>query len=365
MTYKRGEIWWYKLKWQGHTIRQSTHQGNNRVAERMEAAHRTRLAEGSLGIHPEKVPTLGAFIRDRITPHFQATFAEKTQTLTLYTVALRRVLAHPIAQLPLDQITAQAITAYTVHLQAADLATASVNRYLSTLRRTFHLAQEWSITSKTLPTVHMLPGEHHRNRVISSQEEIAYLEAASPLLKQVAAILTDCGLRPEECFRLRWDHITADTLAIPYGTGKTARAARTIPTTPRVQAILSTRHSAANGQHWVFPAPTASGHIEKSTLRKPHTAACRSAKIERFPLYTLRHTCLTRWAPHMDPWTLAYLAGHADMGTTRKYVHPQTATIQAALARVTAAQKIAGDTPGGTHAESGQDGLTPKTAPIN
>ena len=25
-------------------------------------------------------------------------------------------------------------------------------------------------------------------------------------------------------------------------------------------------------------------------------------------IYCLRHTCLTRWAPHTDPWTLAYLA---------------------------------------------------------
>ena len=42
-----------------------------------------------------------------------------------------------------------------------------------------------------------------------------------------------------------------------------------------------------------------------------------------FPLYTFRHTCLTRWAAHMDPYTLGYLAGHSDFSTTRRYVHPQ------------------------------------------
>lgn len=50
-----------------------------------------------------------------------------------------------------------------------------------------------------------------------------------------------------------------------------------------------------------------------------------------FELYTLRHTCLTRWAPHMDPWTLAYLAGHRDMNITKRYVHPQQQTILAAM----------------------------------
>jgi integrase len=55
------------------------------------------------------------------------------------------------------------------------------------------------------------------------------------------------------------------------------------------------------------------------------------AKFESFDLYTLRHTCLTRWAPHVDPWTLAYLAGHRDMNITKRYVHPQAQTIRAAM----------------------------------
>ena len=45
---------------------------------------------------------------------------------------------------------------------------------------------------------------------------------------------------------------------------------------------------------WVFPAPTKSGHIEKSTLKKPHAKAYTIAKVASLPLYTFRHTCLTR-----------------------------------------------------------------------
>ena len=55
--------------------------------------------------------------------------------------------------------------------------------------------------------------------------------------------------------------------------------------------------------------------------------------FQEFGLYTLRHTCLTRWAPHMDPWTLAHLAGHRDMAITKRYVHPQAETIRAAIER--------------------------------
>ena len=59
--------------------------------------------------------------------------------------------------------------------------------------------------------------------------------------------------------------------------------------------------------------------------------------VEPFPLYTLRHTCLTRWAPHMDPWTLAYLAGHRDMSITKRYIHPQEQNTRAAIERARAA----------------------------
>jgi integrase len=128
--------------------------------------------------------------------------------------------------------------------------------------------------------------------------------------------------------------------------GKTDNVRRRIPMTPRVQAILDMRLSKSTGSQWVFPAPMKSGHMESSTLKKQHAKAIQEAtKILRkqtgrddvsfqgFELYTLRHTCLTRWAPHMDPWTLAYLAGHRDMNITKRYVHPQEQTIRAAMDR--------------------------------
>ena len=87
------------------------------------------------------------------------------------------------------------------------------------------------------------------------------------------------------------------------------------------------------GSGWVFPAPTRSGHIMQSSLKKQHAKACKLAGVEYFPPYTLRHTCLTRWAEVMDPYTLAYLAGHSDFGTTRRYVHPRREVVLSAIQR--------------------------------
>ena len=117
--------------------------------------------------------------------------------------------------------------------------------------------------------------------------------------------------------------------------------------TARVKATLDMRLSKASASAWVFPAQTKSGHIEPSTLKKQHLKAIaegtrilreetkrEDVELAPFELYTLRHSCLTRWAPHMDPWTLAYLAGHRDMNITKRYVHPQAQTIRAAMDRV-------------------------------
>jgi hypothetical protein len=98
-------------------------------------------------------------------------------------------------------------------------------------------------------------------------------------------------------------------------------------------ALLNMRKSIASTE-WVFPAPTKTGHMEQSTLKKRHATACKLAGIGDLPFYTFRHTCLTRWSSHMDPYTLAYYAGHSDFATTRRYVHPDMETGRAAMERV-------------------------------
>jgi Phage integrase family len=108
--------------------------------------------------------------------------------------------------------------------------------------------------------------------------------------------------------------------------------------TPNTQPRITTSCSGGGFQliwtsEWVFPADTHSGHIEKSSLKKQHSNACKLAMVAPFPFYTFRHTCLTRWAAYMDPYTLAYLAGHSDFSTTRRYVHPQVQTLQDAMER--------------------------------
>ena len=363
-VYKRGCVWWYRFVWNGESIRESTKQSNKRTAEQIEAAHKTSLAKGEVGIRDKKpVPTLREFAEREFLPFTESRFQNKPKTLEYYKNGVKNILAFPtLAASPLDTLTQGMIAAFIAKKRETALQVTSINRQLEVLRRMLKLATEWGRVEKALPKVERLPGENHRDRVLSLDEEKRYLDATVQigdriqaaylvalqgiravrrseqpiepddpfLLRDVATILIDCGVRPEECFRLRWENVRDESLHVPFG--KTVSARRTIPLTPRAIALIDMRRARRKGD-WVFPAATASGHIEKSTLKKQHPKAYASAKLEAFPLYTFRHTCLTRWAEYMDPYTLAYLAGHSDFGTTRRYVHPQAQTVRDAMAR--------------------------------
>lgn len=86
---------------------------------------------------------------------------------------------------------------------------------------------------------------------------------------------------------MRWEDVRTGALHILYG--KTGNARRTLPMTQRVAAQIDMRQTDA-ASDWAFPAPAATGHIEKSTLKKQHKKALAAAKAEPFTLYTFRRT---------------------------------------------------------------------------
>ncbi len=164
--------------------------------------------------------------------------------------------------------------------------------------------------------------------------------AGTEQLGAIATLLVDSGMRPEECYRLRWESITwtngrNGTFLVTHG--KTAAARRVLPMTPRVRAILQARWENAEkpGEGWIWPAPTKSGHVEPSSLKKQHRKALTLAKVRPFVLYSLRHTFLTRLGESgCDAWTLARIAGHSSIAISSRYVHPSENAVLDAVERM-------------------------------
>jgi integrase len=117
--------------------------------------------------------------------------------------------------------------------------------------------------------------------------------------------------------------------------------------TPRVRAVLEARWDGSGKpeEGWIWPAMTRSGHVEPSSVRKPHagtfkTIAEQAAEsnqkpVRPFVLYSLRHTFLARLGESgCDVWTLARIAGHSSIGISARYVHPSEDAVLDAISRL-------------------------------
>src|SRR5580704_6703995 len=112
-VYKRGRVWWYKFTWKGETIRESTKQTNKRVAEQIEAAHKTALAKGEVGIRKKvRIPTLAEFADKEFLPFVEATLTDKPNTVRFYKNSVENLKAYgKLANLPLDAMTSDVVGA--------------------------------------------------------------------------------------------------------------------------------------------------------------------------------------------------------------------------------------------------------------
>jgi hypothetical protein len=113
-VYKRGPVWWYRFTWKGEAIRNSTKQTNKRVAEQIEAAHKTSLAKGEVGIR-DRIPaaTIRRFAKCDFLPFCRATFAAKPKTLSYYENGTARLLEYAaVADESLDTISSEKIAGY-------------------------------------------------------------------------------------------------------------------------------------------------------------------------------------------------------------------------------------------------------------
>ncbi len=248
------QTWSYLLvqvQWNGELIRESTKQGNGQIARNIESAHRTRLANGEVGIREKKpIPSLAEFIEKRFEPWAEAAFETNSPKAWLgwYRPNLRAIKGYKqLASMPLDEITSEHIADLAAHRQADSLQVSSINSTLRVFRRLLRMAVEWGAIPSA-PKVRLLRGERHRERVVTFEEEARYLLFAPQPLACVAAVLADSGMRPEECYRLRWESVNwtngrHGTVMVNHG--KTAAARRVLPMTQWVRVLLETRWEAA------------------------------------------------------------------------------------------------------------------------
>src|ERR1700732_1660752 len=97
--YKRGpRVYWYSFVFNGKHIQESTKQGNPRVARQMEAAHKTSVAKGEVGIRERQRITLADYLTEEFLPFVESRFkAAKPNTLRYYQYGVKTIREAPFA----------------------------------------------------------------------------------------------------------------------------------------------------------------------------------------------------------------------------------------------------------------------------
>lgn len=362
--FKRGRVYWYHFVFNGQHVQESTKQGNPRVARQMEAAHRTALAKGEVGISERKpVAKLKEFAQ-RFMDAILVRCAAKPRTVEFYAQQLARLLDFELlANARVNEIDEALIESFVQH-RSAQVSRATVNRALATLRRLLRLAQEWRVIDR-VPRIRILNGEQNRDFVLSHAQELAYLEAAPQPLQDVALLILDTGLRVGEALALQWRDVHFDSEGSRFGfvhvrEGKSREAKRNVSLTPRVLQMLRVRAGVSQDSPHVF-ATGATRPMLVSSLDHAHRRLRLALNLPQgFVLHSLRHTFLTRLGlAGVEAFTIMKLAGHGSVTVSQRYVHPTPQAMEQAVAKLNAMNDRALMAPAKTDAKSLQFPLHP------
>lgn len=180
------------------------------------------------------IPTLAGFQIDFIKAI--ETRSTKPKTIAFYKDRYNRLLKFPaLANARLDRIDEKLVETF-IQDHEANVARATINRSLATLRRALRLAEEWKILPRA-PRIRLLSGENAKEYVLSRPLEPVYLAACPEPLHDVAVLILNTGLRLGEALSLAWADVHVEPLGganlghISIRKGKSKNAVRSVPLT--------------------------------------------------------------------------------------------------------------------------------------
>jgi integrase len=200
-------------------------------------------------------------------------------------------------------------------------APATINRSLACAKKGLALCWEQNITPDNYGLrIKPLKVNNKREVFLTVEQVQKITQHCTDQAKAAiwAALLT--GARRGELFKIRAEHIHADTITVPASHTKTMRS-RVIPIVPALRPWLA---------H--FPLTITVDGI-KSAWRRARV----KAELEHVNFHDLRHSCASiMLGLGVDLYTIGKILGHSNTQTTQRYAHLQIEQQRNALDKLSA-----------------------------
>jgi integrase len=307
-VYRRGEVWWYKFRFNGQVIRESADTNSKVVAQKGERIRRRELEECLNGIRRQRAKLFSLASQEWLDLKRSVLSARSVQ---IEEANLMHLGPHFDGKL-IGEIEAADISRYQQQRLSEKGAAKTIDLEVGTLRAILRRNRLWA---NVQPDVHMLSVRDDVGRAINEDEEKSLLAecaaSRSRSLYPAVTVALATGMRYSEIRLLRWKQIDLEKHTLAVGDSKTETGAgRPIPLNDRACMVLdmwASHFPNRKAEHFVFPAEKCGAAGDDF---KPHVyatdptvpigdwkeaweAAKERAKVAcRF--HDLRHTACTR-----------------------------------------------------------------------
>lgn len=309
MLYKRGGVWWWKIKFAGKVFRESAKTSSIELARRAETKRRRELEEGYHGLKKRQAPQTLKAASDAWLEMKRPTLAHKSYLIE------KTNLSHLLPILGakfLTDIDAGDISRYQEKRLKDKAAPKTINLEVGTIRAILRRYRLWA---NLQPDIRMLQTPDDIGKAMSLKDEKKLLDACadsrSRSLLPAVLLALNTGMRYSELRLLRWQQVDLKKRTVRVGKSKTeAGTGRVIPLNSKAHEVLkfwADQFANREPEHFLFPSERygAGGNKFEPTVYdiQPTKAinswkeAWESVKEETgvtIRFHDLRHTCVTR-----------------------------------------------------------------------